>query len=106
MASAAAIAGIQENGLRWKYEIKVRDLSEQLGKEDDLKVGDVARIRDSYVIRLRRFTASAKRLTDYEKSRLEMCANDLDECDDDIEQVRDALNDLYDCFDFFRIVTV
>lgn len=104
--SAAAMDGIAANGHRWRYQIKVAHLSDRLGDEDALKVGDVTVIRDEYVTRVRAFAAATKDLTEYEKDRLEMCCVDLEECDDDLEQVRDALTDLYDCFDFFRICTV
>lgn len=103
--SAAAIEGIKDNGLRWRHEVRLSDLSDRLGREDDLKVGDVASIQEQYVTRVRRFMMTAK-LTPGEKAALELVLSDLEDVDDDIDAIRFVLNELYDCFDYVRICAV
>lgn len=102
-----ALAGIEVNGLRWRFEIRLSDLSDRLGDEDDLKIGDCGTIRDAYVERIRRFLTSSRcKLTEDEKLLLEAKVDDLEMCDDDLDEVRYALTELYDVFDFQRICAV
>lgn len=106
--SSAAIAGISANGHRWKAEINMRGQVSRLGDEDSLKVGDVAAIRDSVIDRVKRFLASpaSKFLDADDKYSFENALDDLEMCDDDIDEVRGALNELYDLFDYHRICVV
>lgn len=103
--TASALEGIKDNGLRWRYQVRVGDLSNRLCREDDLKVGDVAAIRDEYVKRVRAFMGVSK-LSQADKDAIELVLSDLEDVDDDIDAVRYCLDALYDCFDYMRICAV
>jgi hypothetical protein len=108
MASAAALAGIQAYGLKWRFEISLHGQPQRLGQEDDLKVGDAAAIRDSIVRDLRGFLAGAGRnLPEHEgRTAIENLIDDLDMCDDDPDDLKAVLTELYDEFDLRRICVV
>ena len=103
MKSAAALEGISRHGLRWRYEIKMRDLTSRLGDED-IKVGDGERIMAEIGRRLSAFVSRhARTLTENEAYTLTNHAEELPEVADDLDEIRAALNHLYDDFDFIRI---
>lgn len=105
--SAAAQAGIEVNGRRWRYEINLRGQPARLSDVESLVVGDCAAIRDSIVADVKAFCErSFKPPTDVLKASLLNLVEDLEMVDDDPEALSDMLNDLYDIFDFHRVCVV
>lgn len=102
--SAAALEGISANGLRWKGTINLGGQPSRLGDPELLVVGDCARIRDDIARRCKVFiqTMGVSPMTLALGSKLD----DLERCDDDPDQMRRVLSDLYDVFDFYRICVV
>lgn len=103
MASAAAIAGVFAHGLAWKRTIALRSVLDPL--RDAEKIGDVARILGQVADRVEAF---AKRLTAAADGGLRDSLNgiidDLRTCADDPDEARSCLNDLYDIFDYHRVL--
>lgn len=102
MASAAAIAGVSAHGLAWKRTILLRSALEPL--RDAEKIGDVARILGQVADRVEAF---AKRLTAADeglRDRLNDIIDDLRNCADDPDEARSCLSDLYDIFDYHRVL--
>lgn len=105
-ANAHTIAGIRDNGLHWRYTIKLSDLCEALG-DDNAVVGAYAAIRDDIVHRVRTFLESPRcQLTADERFVLEGAVDDVCLVDDDLDELRFVLNRLYDVFDYQRICAV
>ncbi len=104
--SSAAIAGIKQYGPGWRLHINLGGQPERLGQSDKLKVGDCAAIRDDIVRRLREFRklpSTLKVLDVDDIFNFASIAEDLEECDDDPDELRAELNELYDEFDFQRV---
>lgn len=107
--SAAAMEGIREHGLRWRRELSFDGCLKHLADEDKLVLGDCLLIRETVVRKLTAFQGRLDRriewcvdLYDALTSRIE----DIGECADDPDDLKSALNDLYDTLDFYRICVV
>lgn len=101
----AALDGIAVNGLRWKHSIRLRDVMEPMKDADALKTGDVGRILDLVAKRVKAFASLPKVAGDTDLSyRLSNAVDDLETCDDCPEEARHVLNDLFDVFDFHRVL--
>jgi hypothetical protein len=88
----AALAGIEDNGLHWKREIDFAGQPGRLGEEDALQVGDCAAIRDR-IVKIGR--AWAQRLPQGDlRDETETALDELEMCDDDIDEVRHGMSDL------------
>jgi hypothetical protein len=103
--SEAAIAGIGANGHGWRRQIKLADLTNQLGGEPHLTAEAIESIRDRVVARCRTFLDTLP-AGDAERDDVEKAVDDLEMVDSDLEEVRGALSVLYDQFDYWRIVAV
>jgi hypothetical protein len=105
MMNEMALHGIREYGLKWRAEISFHGQPARLADEDNLKVGDVAVIRDAIVRDVRNFLEGrASRALDQEaRDKLAEVVEEVEMCDDDPHEVKRALNDLYDQFDFYRV---
>jgi hypothetical protein len=102
----AALDGIAAHGLRWRYEIKLSDLTSRLGR-DDIKVGDGETILAEIGRRLSAFVSRhARTLTQDEAYIFTTHAEEIVEVDDDLDEIKAALNRLYDDFDFHRICAI
>jgi len=103
MTSAAALAGISTNGHRWKHQIRLAHLSKQVG-QGDLTEQQIDAIRKETVKRVRLFllTATFKEMV-YE---IESSIEELEVIDPDLEELRDSYTNLFDLFDYWRIVAV
>lgn len=105
--SAAAMEGIQDNGHRWRASIRLGFGPALLGKLNDKRNGgeevddaEVERLALKIVENLRSF---AKRNPDY--SVLERRADNLEMVADcGLEEVNCAMGELYDTFDYCRIL--
>lgn len=107
--SAAAMSGIQVHGHRWRLEISFNGQPARLSDEDSLKVGDCADIRDHIVATVRKWLEMRhvqEVLGADDRSALEAAVDDLDMSDDDPDELKHALNELYDQFDFYRVCVV
>lgn len=102
--SAAALAGISANGLRWKGTINLGGQPSRLGEPETLVVGDCLKIRNDIVRRCKVFiqTMGVNPMTLALSDKLDH----LERCDDDPCELRGALVDLYDVFDFYRVCVV
>ncbi|UTC28134.1 hypothetical protein GURKE_01030 [Brevundimonas phage vB_BpoS-Gurke] len=103
----AALAGIQEHGHRWRYSIRLRDLVDQLKNLDELVVGDVKRIINAVAPRLHDFIH--KKDVAHDLALVDLLEDFIDYChdaEDDPDEVKNILNDLYDIFDFNRILVI
>lgn len=101
----AALAGIKAHGHKWRHSIRLRDLVDQLTNPDDLVVGDVVRVMQAIAPRLHAFIES-KPIADNTSLVLQL-EDFVDYCldaADDPDEARAILNDLYDIFDFQRIL--
>ena len=108
MTSGAAIEGVKAYGLAWKASINLRGQTERLADEDSLKIGDCLVIRDSIARSVREFLNSrAARVLDMiGRDAIAGSIDGLEQCGDDPDELREALQWLYDQFDFFRICMV
>lgn len=102
--SAAALEGISANGLAWKGKINLGGQPARLADPEKLLVGDCAKIRDEVVRRCKTFISvmGVCPLT----LALNRKLDELEMVDDDPDQLRRALDELYDVFDFYRICVV
>lgn len=98
----AALAGIRANGLAWKHNVKLGDLTIKLADEDALKIGDVAALRDQIVERVRALVERTRNDREM-KLAVNSAIDDLAACADDPDEVKKALGHLYDQFDYFRV---
>lgn len=109
----AALDGIRVNGLRWKFNLRglIRPETEALGKINDLDSdgytcddADVERHAKTIVDKLRQWVEKTTLLSDMAKLDLRHHIDNLDEVADcGIEEVNDAMNRIYDDFDYYRI---
>jgi hypothetical protein len=109
--SAAALNGVSEWGLRWRGHIAIDRQIERLRDVDRLKIGDCATIRDEIVKVVRTYAANLvhHRARDWAHDLAESLvrrAADLDECEDDPDELRIALDELFDTLDYYRVVAV
>lgn len=108
MPSRAALQGIKAHGLAWRFDIHLSGITKRLGDLDSLRVGDITRIRDQLVSRLRWFVAHQRAKGSPGGSLmlidLEIRIDDLEMCEDDPDQFLDCLESLYDEFDYYRIL--
>lgn len=115
--SEAAMDGIRDNGHRWKHQITLRDLTQPLGdlneRYDDgageaPKREETEPLVDKIVERVRAFVKQRFERhgtddpigidLDRRADELEMIA------DCDIEEINHAMGELYDSFDYWRIL--
>lgn len=112
--SMAAMDGIRDNGHRWKLTITgLKPFTEVLGKANDLNnIGKpydqktVEKAVQGIVAKVREFAETKDVLADPRiEGELLSAAADL-ECveDEDIEEINDAMGQLYDAFDYWRIL--
>lgn len=106
--SAAALAGIQANGHRWKYEIAISAHTSKIGSFDETTPADqISAERDAIVAKVKRWLdARTKPEENDMRNDIESKIIDLEMVDESVEEVRYALNDLFDEFDFYRVVVV
>lgn len=107
--SAAAMSGIQVHGHRWRLEISYSGQVDRLGDVESLKVGDCAAIRDHVVNHTRAWlknTRVLQVLDEDDRYRIGNILDDLEMCEDDPDELRVELNNLYDQFDFLRVCVV
>ncbi len=102
MTSAAAIAGIGANGLRWRYHIRLGSLAAKLGEPDNLTEEELAGIRDAIVKKVKDFCETDNLYADMVNELIDDSEN-LEMVDLDVDEIREALNRLYDSFDFWRV---
>lgn len=103
MTSAAALAGIRHNGIRWMHQIRLAHLSRMIG-EGDLTEAQITAICEETARRVRSFIETKD---DGDMLfELSTAADDLEEMEPTLEELRDAYTRLYDLFDFWRIVAV
>lgn len=104
--SEAAMDGIRDNGSGWKFKIRLSDLSQQIGAfpadADDKAVEEVA---NQLLSRLRNHVkAFPKRAY---STQLESGIEDLFAVADcGIEEVRYALDPIWDLFDYHRVLVL
>lgn len=112
--SLAAMDGIRENGHRWKLTIRgLKPFTETLGKANDANNDGesydhtvVEKAVQGIVEKVRKFCETKDVLADPRiEGELLSAAADL-ECveDEDIEEINDAMGQLYDAFDYWRIL--
>ena len=98
----AALDGIQRFGNGWRYSIRLSDQTSRLG-DDDLRVGDAEKIANEVGRRVKAWVNATPKLDDDERYRFTEHAEELADIEDDLDEVRYALNRLYDDFDFYRV---
>lgn len=103
--SEAALAGIAKHGLYWRGELNLGGQPARLADVESLKVGDCAAIRDEIVRRCRTFVNVIGPQTE-QGIVISDAVDDLEMCDDDPDELRLALGELYDEFDFYRVCVV
>jgi hypothetical protein len=112
--SQAALDGIRVNGLRWKFYLRglIRPETEALGKINDLDAdgyayddADVERHAKAIVRKMKAWVGdNMLRLGDEACRSLADRLEYLDDyADCGIEEVNDAMNRIYDDFDYYRI---
>lgn len=99
----AALDGIEAFGHRWRFSIHLSDQTSRLADEDALRVGDAEAIGQTIGRRLAAWVAETPKLDDDMRYRFGEHAEELGDIEDDLDEVRYALNRLYDDFDFFRV---
>lgn len=108
MPSAAAIAGIGANGLRWRYEVRLSDLSKIVGEINDsgpdVRGEELARTLHGIAKRTRKFLELKGIEADFPALEALQWLEGFDVSDVDMEAVNEALNDLWDFFDYERIL--
>lgn len=102
--SAAALEGIAANGHRWKGEINLGGQPARLANPDKLVLGDCLKIRNEIVRRCEVFIQTMG--VNLATLALADKVDQLKECEDDPDDLRIALGELYDVFDFHRICVV
>lgn len=111
MATEASIAGVAAHGLRWRHQIHLGNWPAQLGKLND-RASDGEDIDDAEVEKAALGIVAAVRAT-YERegwakdTDLDRRADDLEMAADcGIEEVNFMMNELYDSFDYWRVLVV
>lgn len=110
----AAMDGINANGHRWQHRITLAPYTAMLGKLND-RNGDgdtptreeIEPVVENIVAKVRSFAEARLRRDDNDQIGRDLAsrADDL-ECvsDCEIEEVNHAMNELYDSFDFWRVL--
>jgi hypothetical protein len=108
MASQAAIDGTRDNGLSWRARIGLAGHTSRLAQPENLTEDDLSEIRDAIARRVRAFLASPEmnKLHAGARGYLEEDVETLEDCAPDVDELRAALSDLYDEFDYWRICVV
>lgn len=104
--SEAAMDGIRDNGNRWKYELRLSDLTQKLGAfEANAPESEVETVTSELIDRLRHHVGHHP---DRPYSHpLILAVEDLfSVADCGIEEVRFALTDIYDIFDYHRVLVL
>lgn len=97
----AALDGIAVNGHRWKHQIRLSHLTHKMGEMDESTPdAEVEALTKQIIVRVRAFLAGRPTLKDAMESQVDELEAAAD-CG--IEEVRFAMNNLYDDFDFHRI---
>jgi hypothetical protein len=106
MTSEAAIAGISAHGLRWRHRISLAGRADAIGEMDEsTPESEINDARTAIVSRVKNFIIGFPENSDMRVS-VEDKLDDLETVDAELEEVRFALGELYDAFDYYRIVVV
>jgi hypothetical protein len=107
MMSEAAIAGIRHNGHKWLFEISLDGLPAKIGEWEEgvTSAEDIEKARAGIITRVREFLQRPTINNDM-RHYIENVIVDLEMVDAEIEEVRYCLSDLYDQFDFYRVVVL
>lgn len=108
MMSQAAIDGISENGFRWRHRLSLRPMTTRLAALNE-RDGGTREEREPLVEKIvaivRQFAKDNSLSNERMASDLIMRADEL-AClaDCDLEDINHGMNDLYDSFDFWRVL--
>lgn len=118
--SAAAIAGIRHNGNRWRYRmnglikdecLKLGELNDRIGDRDDGEQTIVSREESEPVVislrtKVSKWLDRQRRMPDEIVTNVKCRLDDLEMVEDcGMGEINYALNDLFDEFDYWRILT-
>lgn len=105
--SEAAMSGISANGLRWKFNISFSTLTAKVGEWEEgvTPTGEIEKIRNAIVERVKVFLHHRSMGEDM-RYDIEDAVEQLEMVDPEVEEIRFALNRLYDQFDYHRVCVI
>jgi hypothetical protein len=99
MATAASLAGVGDNGLRWKYEYKIKRFIPVVPELDDSLVASSAKAIRKAINK----NPNGASLTDSCQTALDEIREYFDDIQDK-EELLEGLTQLYDWADYWRVV--
>lgn len=108
MATQASLDGIAAHGMRWRYHINLSQWTRAIGKlndrDDEVSRDELEPLVNAIVAKVRRF-AEIHRAREGMAYDLERRADELEMLSDcEISEVNHFMGELYDSFDYWRIL--
>lgn len=105
--SQAAMSGMRAFGRGWRFQVSFSGLAEQIGdwEEGVTPVSEIEDTRRVIIDRTKAVLKNTKATADMIDD-IERALDDLEMVDPEVCEIRGALNELYDQFDYYRVCVV